>query len=89
MLSPMSAPEITAAISAKYSPTPSTAVEATSTMVSPGTTRPISTEVSSMMPSPARSVRATGSTACTVSRTQSRSSFTIRAYRRGRAVASD
>ncbi len=38
------------------------------TIVSPGTTSPTSTEVSSMMPTKASSVRSTGSTDCTMSR---------------------
>jgi hypothetical protein len=65
------------------------AVEATSTMVSPGTIRPMSTDVSSMMPRPAMRVRAIGSTDWTVSRIQSRSSFTVRAYRGRGGGASD
>lgn len=58
--SPMSAPTTTTTASAKYSPTLSTAVAATITIVSPGTTSPMSTEVSRRIPRPAMSVRRPG-----------------------------
>ncbi len=56
-----------------------TAVLATSTTVSPGKTRPMSTLVSSSIATPASRVRRTGSTLCTRSRSPVSTSFTLRA----------
>ena len=57
-----------------------TAVAETSTTVSPGTTSPTSTLVSSMMATPAMTVRSTGSTLCTASSNHVSTSFTASAY---------
>ena len=69
----------TAMISRTPSRGDATAVPAMMTIVSPGTNSPTSTLVSSMIATPARIVRSTGSTLCTASSSHVRNSFTARA----------